>query len=129
MSAVKSWRRRSAEGRASRETVTETIDWLTPDQITTLAGLHGAPREVALAVVQLLPFGSRASFEELGLVRPDDAAAGVGHRRRLVLTELAYDVMSALAARAVADPSSVEDWTRQAEIAAALTEESREGQT
>jgi len=128
MSALRSWLGRPDAAPASRETVDTLIDWLTPDQVITLAGLHGAPPGVANAVVQLLPFGSRTSLEELGLVVPDEQASDQGGRRRVVLTPLAYDVMSVLAARSLADPDGVADWTRRAEIAATFPETGRNEQ-
>jgi len=94
--------------------------FLTPDLCTTLASLHGAPRSVAEATVQLLPFGSRAALESTD--PPLAVAAGGGSRdgehRRLELTPLAYQVMAYAAAAADADPAGVDEWTHRAQIAA-----------
>jgi hypothetical protein len=98
----------------------EVLRYLTPDLRETLANLHGAPRSVAEATVQLLPFGSRAALEA---VEPPLAVAGGdpggGERHRpLTLTPFAYEVIAAAAAAADADPAGVDEWTLRAERAA-----------
>lgn len=118
MSNHKSWFTRPTAPAVQHDDIAEVIDYLTPDLQGTLAGLHDAPPAVATAVVQLLPFGSRAALGELGLAvtcSPDSEAT----HRSVALTPLAYQVMAELSARAVADPGGVEDWTRQAQLAAA----------
>lgn len=71
---------------------------LTPDLAASLADLHGAPRPLAQAMVQLLPFGSRAALEVLGLAVWRDAADDEAGERRLELTAAAFDVMAELTA-------------------------------
>jgi len=118
MSNRKPWFSRPATPAAADDDIAEIIDYLTPDLQITLAGLHDAPPAVATAVVQLLPFGSRAALGELGLAvtcGPESDAT----RRSVALTPLACRVMAELAARAVADQSGVDEWTRQAQLAAA----------
>lgn len=105
-----------------QQDVDEALGRLTPAQAATLGGLHRAPRSVAASVAQLLPFGSRTDLRQSGLMvttgpgRPDGGQGPVG------LTRLARSAMSVLAACAVADPAGVENWTRQAELAAGLHE-------
>ena len=117
MSNRRSWFTRPGTPAVNNNDIAEVIDYLTPDLQATLAGLHDAPPAVATAVVQLLPFGSRAALGELGLAvtcGPDSDAT----RRSVMLTPLACQVMAELAARAVADPGGVDEWTRQAQLAA-----------
>lgn len=108
-------------GRTSR-TAAEVLQFLTPDLRATLASLHGAPRSVAEATMQLLPFGSRAALET---VDPPIASAlgrivGEEGHRPLTLTPFAYEVMAAAAAAANADPDGVDEWARRAGQAAQL---------
>jgi hypothetical protein len=102
----------------------DVLAFLHPDLCATLASLHGAPRSVAEATAQLLPFGSRAALETLN---PPLAIAGrvvdeEGHRP-LTLTPFAYEVMAAAAAAAEADPDAVDGWTKRAEAAARTARE------
>lgn len=95
------------------------LPFLTPDLRATLASLHRAPRSVAEATIQLLPFGSRTALETVE--PPLAVAAGrpvgdEGHRP-LTLTAFAYEVMAAAAAAADADPAGVDEWARRAERA------------
>ena len=113
-----SWFTRPATSAVTSDDIAEVIDYLTPDLQTTLAGLHDCPPAVATAVVQLLPFGSRAALGELGLA-VTCASDSDATRRSVTLTPLAYQVMTELAARAVADPGGVDEWTRQAQLTAA----------
>jgi hypothetical protein len=117
MSSPKSWFTRPAMP-AVQHDVAEAIEYLTPDLQATLAGLHDTPPAVATAVVQLLPFGSRAALGELGLAMACGTDSDAG-RRSITLTPFAYQVMAELSARAVADPGGVDEWTRQAQLAAA----------
>jgi hypothetical protein len=110
--------------RGPERSVTDVLAFLHPDLCGTLAGLHGAPRSVAEATVQLLPFGSRAALETLN---PPLAIAGEclddeGHRA-LTLTPFAYEVMAAAAAAAEADPQAVDEWSERARLAARTTAE------
>ena len=97
------------------------LRFLHPDLCATLASLHGAPRSVAEATIQLLPFGSRAALEATD---PPLAVAAGGHgdesrdHRPLALTPFAYEVMAHAAAAADADPAGVEEWSRRAQRAA-----------
>jgi hypothetical protein len=96
----------------------DVLAFLHPDLCATLASLHGAPRSVAEATAQLLPFGSRAALETLN---PPLAIAGrvvdeEGHRP-LTLTPFAYEVI------AEADPDAVDGWTKRAEAAARTARE------
>ena len=59
----------------------------------TLASLHGAPASIAQATIQLLPFGSRAALQTLGLATLGRAIDADGHRT-LTLTSFAYEVMA-----------------------------------
>jgi len=51
--------------RGLKRSATDVLAYLHPDLCATFASLHGAPRSVAEATVQLLPFGSRAALETL----------------------------------------------------------------
>lgn len=93
----------------------DVLDWLVPDLKVTLASLDGAPKSVALAVVQLLPFGSRASLISLGLVRRQDTDEPCAV---VEFTPLAYEVMAAAALEADSDPVGVADWLQRARDAA-----------
>src|SRR5690349_9257250 len=101
---------RSAEG---------VLDFLHADLRTTLASLYGAPKSVAEATVQLLPFGSRAALETLNppLAVYGEPIDDEGHRA-LMLTPFAYEVMAAAAAAAESDPEAVENWGERAKVAA-----------
>jgi hypothetical protein len=110
--------------RGLKRSATDVLAYLHPDLCATLASLHGAPRSVAEATVQLLPFGSRAALETLN---PPLAIAGEciddeGHRH-LALTPFAYEVMAAAAATAEADPQAVDEWSERARLAARKTAE------
>src|SRR3954469_15806286 len=110
--------------RGPERSVTDVLAFLHPDLCGTLASLHGAPRSVAEATIQLLPFGSRAALETL---HPALAIAGAciddeGHRA-LTLTPFAYEVMAAAAAAAAADPQAVDEWSKRARLAARKTAE------
>lgn len=124
------WPERSdVSPRGLNRSATEVLAFLHPDLCATLASLHGAPRSVAEATVQLLPFGSRAALETL---IPPLAIAGEciddeGHRA-LTLTPFAYEVMAAAAAAAEAAPQAVDAWSERARLAARATAE-RESHT
>ena len=97
-------------------TAAAILRFLPPDLCATLASLHGAPRSVAEATIQLLPFGSRAALESTDLAV---ATGGPSDRHRpLALTSLAYEVMAYAAAAADADPNGVEEWSSRAQRAA-----------
>jgi hypothetical protein len=74
----------------------ETLEFLSPQLISVLAGLDGAPDSVAQATVQLLPFGSRAALEATGLAVLGEDIDGHGHRV-LHLTPAAFRAMTAAA--------------------------------
>lgn len=96
----------------------EVLRWLTPSLLGVLASLHGAPRELAEASIQLLPFGSRTALEDRGLAEAlDDEAAG-GYRA-LRLTEFAFAVMAAAASAAESSPASVDELEDRADAAIA----------
>jgi hypothetical protein len=74
----------------------ELIAGLSPRAVSVLAGLHGVPKSVAEATMQLLPFGSRAGLEAKGLVvREKDDQGG----EFLRLTPNAYKAMGQAAAQ------------------------------
>jgi hypothetical protein len=107
----------------ANRTADDVLRYLTPDLRETLASLHGAPRSVAEATMQLLPFGSRAALETVDpplAVAARQAVGGEGHRP-LALTPFAYEVMAAAAAASDADPDGVDEWARRAEQAAQRT--------
>ena len=79
---------------------------LLPDTISTLASLHDAPASVAQAVVQLLPFGSRAAIEDLGIVSAGQVVDREG-RTSLCLTSFGYEVIEAAARLEDSDPAGV----------------------
>ena len=113
---------REVANRGPQLSAAAALEFLHPDLCATLASLHGAPKSVVEATVQLLPFGSRAALETLN---PPLAVAGEpideqGHRP-LTLTPFAYEVMAAAAAAAEADPRGrrVEQRARRAAQAAA----------
>lgn len=105
-------------GSAGRSAV-EVLQYLTNDLRATLASLHGAPRSVAEATMQLLPFGSRAALEtvEPPIAVAASRAVGDDVHRPLTLTPFAYEVMAAAAAAEEADPDGVDEWARRAERA------------
>lgn len=88
------------------------LSWLTPDLVTTWAALHEAPPAVAQAVAQLLPFGSRAALEDLGIITCDGPPDEAG-RCRLEITPLGYAVMAAAAECSEQDPSRLSDWVER----------------
>jgi hypothetical protein len=111
----------------SERTAAEVLNYLPPDLIGVLASLNGAPKPLAEATIQLLPFGSRAALEEM---KPPLAIAGPatdpeGHRS-LQLTDFAFEVMAEAAAAAEANPQAVSDWTERAEAVARLVASRRE---
>ena len=117
-------RRRDVANAGPKRSATGVLEFLHPDLCATLASLHGAPKSVAEATRQLLPFGSRAALETLN---PPLAIAGEclddeGHRA-LTLTPFAYEVMAAAAAAAEADPQAVDEWSARARLAARATAE------
>lgn len=85
----------------------ETLQWLTPSLIGVLASLHGAPRDLAEAAVQLLPFGSRTALEIRGLAEP--VGDEVNGYRTLRLTDLAFEVMAEAAMAAESTPEAVDE--------------------
>lgn len=96
----------------------EVLQYLTPDAVTTLAGLNQAPESVAQAVVQLLPFGTRAALEQLKLVTGVPPTKDRPFRR-LTLLPLAYEVMAVAASmRGEVKTESVQRWQREVELAA-----------
>ncbi len=103
-------------GGGRRRTAAEVLPFLHEDLSATLASLHGAPASIAQATIQLLPFGSRAALETLGLATPAHAVDADGHRT-LTLTSLAYEVMAEVAAVDEADPAGVSYWAHRAELA------------
>ena len=116
--------RRQAPDGCPLRTATEVLEYLNPDLLATLASLHQAPRSVAEATVQLLPFGSRAALETLN---PPLAVAGNpidedGHYA-LRLTPFAYEVMAAAAAAEESNPRAIDAWTERAARAAQLAAE------
>ena len=108
------WTRPSAQAPApaASQDARATLSWLTPDLVTTLAALHEAPPAVAQAVAQLLPFGSRAALEDLGIITCDGPPDGAG-RCRLEVTSFGYAVMAAAAERGEQDPERLSDWTER----------------
>ncbi len=123
--------RREVADPGPKRSATEVLEFLHPELCATLASLHGAPRSVAEATAQLLPFGSRAALETLN---PPLALAGQpiddeGHRA-LTLTPFAYEVMAAAAAAAEADPTKVQEWSERARMAArAIAEQASHRET
>lgn len=119
------WPERGEGGdREPKRSATDVLAFLHPDLCAALASLHGAPRSVAEATVQLLPFGSRAALET---IEPPLAIAGEciddeGHRA-LTLTPFGYEVMAAAAAAAEAAPEAVDAWSQRARLAARATAE------
>ena len=95
------------------------LEWFTPDLVDIVASLDEAPVSLANAVVQLLPFGSRAALEDQGLVTREAAPPG-GGSPTLRLTPLGLQVMAAAAARA-ADATQAE-YVRRAERAAGMAD-------
>jgi hypothetical protein len=94
----------------------EVLHWLTPSLLGVLASLHGAPRDLAEASIQLLPFGSRTALEDWGLAVPFGETDGY---RALRLTDFAFDVMAAAAAAAESSPASVDELDDRADAAIA----------
>jgi hypothetical protein len=86
---------------ADRKRAEQVLTYMHPDLLIAFASLHGAPKHVAQATVALLPFGSRAGLESLGLVTSAGTDAPGG--RALALTPFAYEVMEAAAADAAAE--------------------------
>lgn len=88
----------------------DALNWLTPDAITTLGNLHGAPRAVIESVIQLLPFGSRAALEEQEIVISSDRPVKGSSHRTLFLTDYGYAVIAEAAKCNEARPETVTDW-------------------
>jgi hypothetical protein len=95
------------------------LEWFTPDLVDVLASLDEAPVALANAVVQLLPFGSRAALEDHGLATREAAPRG-GGSPSLLLTPLGFQVMAAAAARAADETQAA--YVRRAERAAAMAD-------
>ncbi len=112
--SLTAWLRRPLALPAPRPSMSanEALDWLTPDLLTTLGNLDGAPPPVAQAVAQLLPFGSRVALEDLGVIVRGDCVDQHG-RCRLEFTPFGYQVVAAAGARAEADPGGVADWVER----------------
>ena len=104
------------DGGGRRWTAADVLPFLHEDLSATLASLDGAPASIAQATIQLLPFGSRAALETLGLVTLGHAVDADGHRT-LTLTSFAYEVMAEAAAADEADPEGVRNWAYRAELA------------
>src|SRR5690349_14332879 len=85
----------------------DALRFLTPDLVDFLADLHGAPAAIAVAAVQLLPFGSRAALLATGLATSRDEPDGNARQGRLQLTPLAFEVMAEAAARGDQEEISV----------------------
>lgn len=130
------WRGRRSKGGHTDEkqavageqrTAVDVLPFLPPDLVGVLASLHGTPRLLAEATIQLLPFGSRAALEEM---KPPLATTGPmidaeGHRS-LQLTDFAYEVMAEAAAAAEANPQAVNAWAERAHAVARLVTSRRE---
>lgn len=99
----------------------EVLKYLPPDLLAVLASLHGVPRSLANATIQLLPFGSRTALEcmDPSLADPGPATSSDGHRS-LILTDFAFDVIAEAHAAAEANPKAVSDWTARADEVARM---------
>jgi hypothetical protein len=84
----------------STMSASEAARFLTPDLRVFLADLDGAPPSIAQAAVQLLPFGSRSALLAIGLVTADGSGNGPSGETGLQLTDLAFEVIAAVAAPA-----------------------------
>lgn len=99
----------------SPQTAEEKYEWLPLKLRTTLANLQGAPEGITSAVVQLLPFGSRAALISLGLAKPQDdnnRPCGI-----VELTPSAYEVIR-VAARHQEEADGAPSWVLEAKRAA-----------
>jgi hypothetical protein len=106
----------TAAGTCTSETASETLLFLGPELTEWLANLHGAPRSVAEATAQLMPFGSRASLVACGLAVDGPDIDDDGHRS-LSLTDLWFEVAAAAAAVADEDQDAITRYRKRAEIA------------
>lgn len=97
----------------------DVLEYLSPQLVRILGGLDGAPESVAQATVQLLPFGSRAALEALGLAVAGDEIDDTTHRY-LKLTPLAFLVMAEAAHRLDAPDALDEDLDQRAARALGL---------
>lgn len=96
------------------------LGWLNPALKATLADLAQASPSIANAVVQLLPFDTRAALLELALAERSRRGQHAPSAVRIRLTALAQRVTRAAAAEADADPRGVERLLRHAQEAAGL---------
>ena len=80
---------------ASAAPAQDLLAGLSPRVVRVLAGLHGAPRAIAEATIQLLPFGSRAGLEANDLAIRETDAHGLEFLR---LMPVAYEAMAQAAA-------------------------------
>ena len=94
----------------------EVLEYLPADLIAILASLHGAPKSLAQATIQLLPFGSRAALEEMqpALASADGPASSDGFRR-LTLTDFAFAVIAEASAAQDADPQALAEESKRAD--------------
>lgn len=96
------WKRRDrVQSVALAQEAKQVLPWLTPELRSLLAGLNSAPPSVAEAVVQLLPFGSRAALLDQGVTAGESASGAVS------ITPLGYAVME-LAAEQSTDGGAVD---------------------
>lgn len=59
------WIRRDKVSDAFPREISEALSYLTPETKSLLASLHGASPAICESVIQLIPFGSRASLSDL----------------------------------------------------------------
>lgn len=67
----------------------EVLGWLVPETEALLASLHGAAPGVAQAVIQFIPFGSRAALLDQGVLK------SVTGSEIIALTPLGFAVIAA----------------------------------
>lgn len=88
------WRKHSHDPSTdSLEAARSALAWLPPDARALLASLHNTPPSIAEAVLQLVPFGSRAALLDQGVTEVDEGthAVSITPFGYLVMREAASD--------------------------------------
>jgi len=113
ISTIRNWLRRAHDESAPTDSAVGSVSTarvlnvLPQDTVITLAGLYEAPPSVTQAVVQLLPFGSRAALATYGVVVESPIAGDATNIKSLSLTPFGFEVITAAARKLGYAPADV----------------------